>query len=241
MKRKPCWKKAGRQCAIWRWHKSPNWLGLKNFKTIKSRRSYTRPHMYRSVCVCMCVCLFKSFAYNTNIMSGCCPRHGVLINKNACVQTYKQTKWLRRLEKNFDGTKSQEPRERAWQISSFRFSWRLFVGSHVLTRTDKHTLVYYNRNKTGTTKCQQLLIHNGKCDKWKSYGLPMLCISEPSTNTTRHTQTHSHPDAWHIVFILSRVPGQFHTLQLTACSHSSGWGCGSGLQLQLGLLIKTFA
>lgn len=78
MKRKPCRKKnTGRQCAIWRWHKSPNWLGLKNFKTIKSRHAHThtRLHMWLSVCA--------SFAYNTNIMSGWCPRHGVLINKNA--------------------------------------------------------------------------------------------------------------------------------------------------------------
>lgn len=93
IKRKACWKNVGRQCAIWRWHKSPNWLGLKNFKTIKSRRSsHTRTHMYLSVgvCVCVYVCLFKSFAYNTNIMSGCCPRHGVLINKNASI-LYAQT------------------------------------------------------------------------------------------------------------------------------------------------------
>lgn len=75
----------------------------------------------------------------------------------------------------------------AWQISNFRFSLWLLVGPHAQTCTDKHTLVYYNRNKTGPTKCQQLLIHNRKCDKWKSYGLPMFCINEPA-----HPHTHTH-------------------------------------------------
>lgn len=189
MKRKPCWKNTGRQCAIWRWHKSPNWLGLKNFKTIKSRRTHT--HDYTCACVCVPVQI---------ICIQC--KHNVRLvpsswgfNQQKCLRIRQKKQHTHPLAHKQNGVECCKktltaPREPLGLTNSnFRFSLWLLVGSDAQTCTDMHTLVYYNRNKTGPTKCQQLLIHNRKCDKWKSYGLPMFCINEPA-HPHKHTHTH---------------------------------------------------
>lgn len=110
MKKKPCWKNTGRECAIWRWHKSPNWLGLKNFKTIKSRRTHTHTHDYTCAWVCVrrvpvqIICI--QYKHNVRLVPSSWG-----FNQQKCLRIRQQhthagtqTKWRRMLQKNFDGT-----------------------------------------------------------------------------------------------------------------------------------------